>query len=129
MISSKQTPDMIVDLIFVADPVIASRSSDVSTIITGWRKAMEFIKSNPDEANTIMAKAFNLTVSEFKDSVGGITWLDLADNQRLFGTNDSSAPLYKNFTVVRDVLHRNRSDVFQANPQDHLTRTFVQKSP
>jgi len=128
VISSKQTPDMIVDMIFVGDNVIAARSSDVNQIIAGWRKAMEFIKSNPDEANTIMAKAFNLSVADFKDTVGGIVWLDLSDNQRLFGSDNSPGPLYKNFTVVRDVLHRNRSDVFQAKPEDHLTRSFVQKT-
>lgn len=126
VISSKQTPDMIVDLIFVSDSVIASRSADISKIIAGWRKAMDFIKSNPDEAYAIMAKAFNLSVSDFKDTVGGIVWTDLPDNRRLFGTDNSPGPLYKNFTVVRDVLRRNRSEVFDAKPEDHLTRSFVQ---
>ena len=128
VISSKQTPDMIVDLIFVGDNVITSRPADINTIIAGWRKAMSFIKSNPDEAYAIMAKAFNLSVSDFKDTVGGIVWLDLPENQRLFGTDASPGPLYKNFTIVRDVLHGNRSDVFQSQPQDHLTRSFVQST-
>lgn len=126
VISSKQTPDMIVDLIFVGDDVIASRSADVTKIIEGWRKAIEFIKNNPDEANTIMAKAFNLSVSDFKDTVSGIVWTDLSDNQRLFGTDANPGPLYKNFTVVNDVLRRNRSEVYEAKPKDHLTRSFVQ---
>jgi NitT/TauT family transport system substrate-binding protein len=126
VISSKQTPDMIVDLIFVGDNVIASRSADISKIIAGWRKAMDFIKSNPDEAYAIMAKSFNLSVSDFKDTVSGIVWTDIADNRRLFGTDNSPGPLYKNFTVVRDVLRRNRSEVFDAKPEDHLTRSFIQ---
>lgn len=126
VISSKQTPDMIVDLIFVGDDVIGSRSADITKIIEGWRKAMAFIKSNPDEANAIMAKAFNLSVPDFKDTVGGIVWTDLPDNQRLFGTDSNPGPLYKNFTVVRDVLRRNRSEVYEAKPEDHLTRSFVQ---
>jgi NitT/TauT family transport system substrate-binding protein len=128
VISSKQTPDMIVDLIFAGDNVIASRPADIVTIIAGWRKAMNFIKSNPDEAYAIMAKAFNLSVADFKDTVGGIVWLNLPENQRLFGTDASPGPLYKNFTIVRDVLHANRSDVFQAQPADHLTRSFVQST-
>jgi NitT/TauT family transport system substrate-binding protein len=127
VISSAQTPGLIVDLIFVRNDVTASRSEDVSKIIEGWRKAMAFIKSNPDEAYSIMAKAFSLPVNEFKDVVGGIRWLDFQDNQQLFGTDQAPGPLYKNFTIVNDVLRRNRSDVFQAKPEEHLSRTFIQK--
>jgi NitT/TauT family transport system substrate-binding protein len=126
VISSAQTPDMIVDLIFARDDVIASRSSDVNKIIAGWRKAMDFIKTNPDEAYAIMAKAFDLSVNDFKDTVGGIRWLDLPENRRLFGTDAAPGPLYKNFTVVNDVLRKNRPEVYQAKPEDHLTSAFIQ---
>jgi NitT/TauT family transport system substrate-binding protein len=128
VISSAQTPGMIVDLIFARDDVISSRSQDVSKLIEGWRKAMAFIKSNPDEANDIMAKSFNLPVNEFKDIVGGIRWLDLQDNLQLFGTDQAPGQLYKNFTIVNDVLRRNRPDVFQAKPEEHLSRAFIQKA-
>ena len=126
VLSSAQTPDMIVDLIFARDDVVTSRPDDINKLIAGWRKAMEFIKSNPDEANAIMAKAFNLSVNDFKDTVGGIRWLDLPENRRLFGTDATPGPLYKNFVVVGDVLRGNRPEVFRAKPEDHLTRSFIQ---
>lgn len=126
VLSSAQTPDMIVDLIFARDEVVTSRPNDISNLIAGWRKAMEYIKSNPDEANAIMAKAFDLSVNDFKDTVGGIRWLDLPDNRRLFGTDAAPGPLYKNFGVVGDVLRGNRPNVFKAQPEDHLTRSFIQ---
>lgn len=126
VISSAQTPGLIVDLIFVRNDVIANRPQDVAKVIEGWRKAMSFIKSNPDEAYAIMSKAFNLPVNEFRDVVSGIRWLDLQDNQRLFGTDADPGPLYKNFTIVNDVLRRNRPEVFQAKPDDHLSRKFIQ---
>jgi NitT/TauT family transport system substrate-binding protein len=126
VLSSAQTPDMIVDMIFVSDEVITSRPDDITKLIAGWRKAMEFIKSNPDEANAIMAKAFDLSVNDFKDAVGGIRWLDLPDNRRLFGTDAAPGPIYKNFVVVGDVLRGNRPNVYKAQPEDHLTRSFIQ---
>jgi hypothetical protein len=52
----------------------------------------------------------------------------LQDNQQLFGTEQAPGPLYKNFTVVNDVLRRNRPDVFQAKPEDHLSRALIQKA-
>src|ERR1051326_2647817 len=129
VISSAQTPDMIVDLIFVRDDVIASRKQDVEKVIEGWRKAMAFIKEHPDEANEIMARSFSLSVNDFKDVVGGIRWLDLPDNRRLFGTDDAPGSLYKNFAVVGDVLRRQRPDVYVAKTEEHLGRSFIQATP
>lgn len=126
VISSAQMPDMIVDLIFVRDDVIASRQSDVARIIEGWRKAIAFIKENPDEANNVMAGSFNLPVNDFKDVVSGIKWLDLQENRRLFGTDGAPGSLYKNFTVVGDVLRRHRPDVYTATTEEHLGRAFIQ---
>lgn len=126
VISSAQLPDMIVDLIFVRDDVIASRQQDVAKIIEGWRKAITFIKEYPDEANDIMARSFNLPVNDFKDVVSGIRWLDLQENRRLFGTDDAPGSLYNNFTVIGDVLRRQRPDVYTAKTEDHLGRAFIQ---
>lgn len=129
VISSAQTPDLIVDLIFVRDEVIASRAPDVARLIEGWRKAMAFIREHPDEAHEIMARSFNLPVNDFKDVVGGIRWLDLPENHRLFGTDDAPGSLYKNFAVVGDVLRRHRPDVYAAKTEDHLSRAFVRDTP
>ena len=126
VISSKQTPGLIVDLVFVRDDEVAPRSADVLKLIEGWRKAMKFINDSPSEAFDIMAKAFNLPVEEFRDTVGGIRWLDLPENQALFGTDQAPGPLYDNFGVVVDVLRHNRADVFQATAGDYLIRTFIQ---
>jgi NitT/TauT family transport system substrate-binding protein len=128
-ISSKQAPDLVVDLIFVRNDLIDFRRADIDTIISGWRKALAFLRAHPDEAYPIMAKAFNLSVNDFKDSSGGVVWLDLADNQRLLGTDASPGVLYKNFAVVRDVLKHNRPEVFMSQPENYLDRSFVRSLP
>ncbi len=125
VISSADTPGMIVDLIFVRDDQLAENKRSVEKVITGWRKAIAFIKSNPDEANSIMAKSFDLPADEFKDIVSGIKWLDLEENKYLFGDASADGPLYESFDVVRDVLKRHRKDVFDAKRDDHLTREMI----
>ena len=112
VISSKETPGMIVDMIFASDEAIKARPKDIGKLIEGWRKAMEYIKAQPDDAYAIMAKSFNLPVNEFKDVVGGIRWLDIADNRQLFGTEAEPGVIYKSFVVVRDVLRHNRAEVY-----------------
>lgn len=125
VISSADTPGLIVDLIFADSNLLESRSSDIKAIIHGWRNAMQFISSSPDEAYEIMAKHFNLPVKEFKDIASGVKWLDLKENRLLFGTEQDPGPLYKNFELVGDVLRRNRPSVYRAKSKDYLTRTFV----
>jgi NitT/TauT family transport system substrate-binding protein len=125
VISSADVPGLIVDLVFVRPDVLSTRSQDVLQLISGWRKAMAYIQQDPDDAYKIMAKSFSLSLSDFKDAVGGIRWLDLPQNQELFGTSDSPGPLFKNFGVVDDVLRRNRADVFPAKAQDYLDRSEI----
>ena len=128
VISSAQTPGLIVDLIFVHEDQIESNKGNIQKVIEGWRQAMEFIRESPDEANAIMSKAFNLPVDEFKDIVSGIKWLDLEENRELFGTADAPGPLFANFVVVRGVLQRNRPEVYNALAEEHLSREFIKES-
>lgn len=124
-ISSKQTPDMIVDLILARKDVIDSRPSDILELISGWRTSMRYIREHPQEAFPMMAKAFGLPVGEFRNIATGIIWLDLSDNQHLFGTKDRPGELYKTVSIVRDVLKRNRPDVYMTQPEKLLNQTFV----
>jgi len=66
-------------------------------------------------------------LSDFKDSVAGIRWLDATDNRALFGTATNPGPLFANFAVVDDVLRRNRADVFVVKPEEYLIRTYEQQ--
>ena len=125
VLSSAQTPGLIVDLIFAREDVIDERSEDVQQIIDGWLRAVEYIEESPDDAYSIMAAAFNLPVDEFRDIASGIRWLGLSDNQRLYGTAMEPGPLYSAFESVVEVLQRNRPDVYDASAEDYLIRDFV----
>jgi NitT/TauT family transport system substrate-binding protein len=125
VISSADTPGLIVDLIFASEATLAKRPEDVKTVIAGWRKAVDYIEKNPEEANSIMAKSFGLEVAEFTDIVGGITWLDLDDNNRLYGTSAAPGPVYSAFGEVNEVLKRNRASVYPSKAPDYLIRDFI----
>jgi len=125
VISSAQTPGLIVDLIFVRDETIKSRADSVKAVISGWQKAMAYIQSNPDDAYAIMAKAFNQSVDEFKDAAGGVKWLSAEDNKALFGTKQAPGPLFGSFGVVVDVLKKNRPAVYPAEAVNFLILDFV----
>jgi NitT/TauT family transport system substrate-binding protein len=127
VVSSAQLPGLIVDLVFARQDVIATRQADVDRVIDGWRKAMAFIKTNPDEAYNIMAKSFSLKVPEFRDTVAGIHWLDLSENQTMFGTDADSSQLSKTMTTVVGVLTRNHAETNQTKPASVIDTSFVQR--
>ncbi len=124
VVSSAQTPGLIVDLIFVRGDVL-TRRSEVETVIEGWNRALEFIEASPDEAYRVMSDAFDLEVGEFRDIASAVRWLDTNDNVGLFGTEESEGPLYENFVKIREVLKGNRPGVHDSQPEDHLTREFI----
>ncbi|HRI06340.1 MAG TPA: ABC transporter substrate-binding protein [Nannocystaceae bacterium] len=125
VLSSADTPGMIVDLMFVNDATAAKRPEDVRKVIAGWRKAVAFIRTDPDEAFKIMSTAFGLPNQEFADIVGGITWLDLADNRRLFGSATEPGQLRVAFDTVNSVLRRNRPSVYASTADEYLVRDFI----
>lgn len=129
VVSSAETPGLIVDLIFVRDDVITARRDDVDKLISGWRRAVQYIEESPDDAYQIMAAAYNLPVDEFRDIASGVVWLDLEDNQRLYGTPEAPGPLHSSFETVVQVLRRNRPAVFNATANQYLVHDFISEAP
>jgi NitT/TauT family transport system substrate-binding protein len=125
VVSSAQLPGLIVDLMFASESAIQKRSSDIRAVIDGWNKAIAFIGTNHDDAFTIMAKAFNLPVSEFTDIVGGIRWLHTNDNTALFGGAKGDSPLAKTMQTVVGVLQRHYPQTYGTAPSSVIDSSFV----
>ena len=124
-LSSADVPGLIVDLIFVNDELISSRTGDIETLVEGWKKALEFIDSNPEEANKIMASAFSLDIDEFIDIASSIRWLSSKENGKLLGTGNTEGTLFTTFDTVLAVLKNNREGVFDSSASKNLTTKFV----
>lgn len=124
VVSSAKTPGLIVDQIFVSDNAL-QREEDMKKVIAGWRRAIAFIKTSPDESYQIMSAAFSMPVAQFKDIASGVKWLDLEENKSLYGTPAKPGLLYDNFVTVRDVLKRNRPEIYDAKPSESLSQKFV----
>ena len=54
-------------------------------------KAREWALANPDEANMIMAKAFNISIQDVKDQMLDFRWFTYEDNQKGFTDGSYSA--------------------------------------
>lgn len=118
--SSADIPGLIVDWLFADQELLGSKPEVLRSVSEGWFKALDFIKSNPDEAYKIMGEAFGLPAEEIKDFKTGITWLDFEDNLKMFDMS-SKNNAYATFKKVGDILEKNKETDLRVKARDHLT--------
>jgi NitT/TauT family transport system substrate-binding protein len=91
LIDSASTPGLIVDVVALTCDYIDKNPKDVEAFVKGLYKAVEFIKTNPDEAYAIMAKGVGGYLekpADFAEAAKGVRFYDQARNIEFFGTPD-----------------------------------------
>lgn len=91
LIDSSQTPGLIVDVVDLTCDYIKNNPKDVEAFNKGLYKAVEFIKTNPEEAYAIMAKGVGGYLEkpeDFAEAAKGVRFYDQARNVEFFGTKD-----------------------------------------
>ena len=71
LISSADTPGLIVDELVVSGDMAANNKEDITKVINAYYDAMEFYSNNPDEAIANMAELAEISVDEMKVSMSG----------------------------------------------------------
>lgn len=95
LVDSSTTPNLIVDVLIFRKDVIKARPKDMENIVKAWGKAVDFWKSNPDEANKIMAAAVGGWLKDpkvFAETLTGIHYYDAAGLKQFFGTPGYPGP-------------------------------------
>lgn len=95
LVSSKDFPGLIVDSLSFNADFVKKNPAAVKGIVAAWYEAIEYWKKHPAEANAIMAKAMKWPVSDFEETLPGLTFYDQAQNLAYFGTADKPGPIYK----------------------------------
>ena len=76
LVTSKQSPGVIVDALCFDKDFAAKNPKTVQAIIKGWLKAVQYAKEHPDEAYPIMAESQHMTPAEFKEQLNNIQYYD-----------------------------------------------------
>lgn len=106
LVDSSATPNLIVDVLVFRKDVIKARPKDMENIVKAWVKAVEFWKSNPDEANKIMASAVGGWLKDtkvFGETLTGIRYYDAAALREFFGTTTAPGPGVKTTQFAIDL--------------------------
>src|SRR3989339_1956494 len=122
--SSADIPGLVQDLIFSDEKLAKEHPEALKKIADGYLKALDYINSNHDDAYQIMAKAFGVSVKEMEDFKTGVSWIDKAENIKLFDkTSDINA--YKTYDLVCSILKKNGDTNICLKSEDKLTNEIV----
>lgn len=73
LFSSADFPGVIPDHFVASAELVEERPEDVQRFVEAWYLTLDFLKSNPDEANRIMADKAGLSVEEYESLASGTT--------------------------------------------------------
>lgn len=102
LLSSKDTPGAIVDVLGVRNDVLKNRPDAVRRVIASWFDALQYVEQHRDESFKIMAKASGVTVAEFAEMWQGVRIFSLADNKAALESGTATG----NFRATVDDMSR-----------------------
>jgi len=103
LFSSADKPGRIIDILYMDRKVIEARRADVVKLIRAMGKAMDWYSQNKVEGDAIMAQFWKLPPQEQVDTVSGMRFMTLDDNQKFFGTSSQPGPLFKTTADAADL--------------------------
>ena len=89
LVSSKEFPGAIPDLLVVSQKLIDERPDQVQALIDTWFDVLAFMKENPEKSDQIMADRAGVTVEEFQQFKEGTRIFTLEENLEAFTPGDS----------------------------------------
>ncbi|MCI0530177.1 MAG: ABC transporter substrate-binding protein [Nitrospira sp.] len=96
LITSKETPGLIVDVMILHKEVLAANPEVGHRLVRVWNKSIEYQKANPDDAAGIMAKGlggFYEKPEDIQADLAGVTFYDKARNAQFFSGNGPGTAL------------------------------------
>lgn len=102
--SSRDTPDAIVDVLAASKHAVNERGDDLRKVIDAWFEALEYVKTNPDDAYKIMAKASDVSVEEFKEMWEGVRMYTRESSIAAMGTPAKKGPYYKTMSDMNSFM-------------------------
>ncbi len=95
LVTTKDEPGLILGIVAANKNLIPQRANRIMHALKAFNKAVEFCRKNPDEANKIMAKEYNVPVEDFKRMAAGAKLIDLKETFEIFGTPEKPGSIYK----------------------------------
>ncbi len=98
--SSRQTPDLILDVFTVSKQTLDSRPADVRAFVAACARGADYAAAHPAEAAATAAKSFEIKPPDAKDMLTKVKIYSLKDNRRLMGSASAPGPAFKTASEI-----------------------------
>ena len=89
LISSKEFPGAIPDLLAVSQKLIDEQPDQVQALVNTWFDTLDFMEKNPEKADQIMAARANVSIEELKLLKKGTKIFTIDENLEAFSEGDN----------------------------------------
>jgi NitT/TauT family transport system substrate-binding protein len=83
LFDSREIPGEILDVLVVRKDILERRPEEVGNLLKKWFQALDFMRSNSDDATTRMAARLGFSGEELRGAMGGIRVPDREENLKL----------------------------------------------
>lgn len=128
LLSSADQPGLITDVVAVTPETAAAHQDEIKAFVRAWYRALDFIKSNPDEANQIMAGGVGGWLADpkvFQETLAGIEYLDKDMNQAFFGTAEQPGQLTKTLGYALEIWSEKGRIQAPVKAEDLIDYSFI----
>ena len=86
LVSSKDTPGLINDVLCFKKEFIKENPDEVQAIVDSWFEALDYVEKNQEECNKIMAESQGMTVEDFEACLPTVKFYDREMNKEYFSS-------------------------------------------
>lgn len=126
LFDSRQIPGEIVDIVVTDRATIENRKADLIALVNAWFRAIDYLKTNPQDAAARIAPRQNVTPQQFLDSLEGLLIPGIEENQRLLSQQDPA--LVKGAQQLVEVMLNNKLLNQAVDPAPLLNEAIVKES-
>jgi NitT/TauT family transport system substrate-binding protein len=125
---SSTKPGLITDVVLAPVAVIEGRGDELKALARAWHRAVDFVKTNPDDAHVIMAKGVGGWLKDpkvFAETLAGVVYYDAAMNKAFIGTAAAPGDVYKTVQNALDIWSGFGKLQVEVTPKDLVNHDFV----
>ncbi len=128
LLTSADKPGLITDVVATTAETAVAKKDDIAAFVRAWYKAVDYSKSNPDDANAIMAKGVGGWLEDpkvFAETLSGIEYLDKAKNIEFFGSAAAPGQIEKTLGAALDIWKSFGRIQVEVKPADMIDYSFI----
>ncbi len=127
LISSKDTPELIADVVAFRSDFVKANPDQVQAFVAAMKEATEFMLTNKEEANKILATAFKMSPEDISADIDTLKIYDLKGNMEYFGTPEKQGVIYDITKKAGKFYFDKKKISKEPNPLEMIDSSFILK--